>query len=425
MGPKEQFMKMTIMLLACACGLGGWATVLRADATTAQVKMEVMAEGAMRKLGGYMPQQLKLVALKPASLKKGPDSKSALYGAIQFGGAKHIVVLDEPEGADSKLYVDVNGNGDVTDDPSPTWEKKEYPGPGGKTFTQYTGAFKLPLGKDEKAPLVTLATYRFDSNDPQRAQFKNTLFYYRDYALDGEVTLGEKKYHAMLVDDKAGGDFSAKGPAAPRLMIDRNSDGKFDYRSESFDVAKAFNIDGTVWKVADLTVDGNFKLATSTEQVAEIKPPADLSVGKIITPFKAQKMDGKPVNFPADYKGKVVMLDFWATWCGPCMSEVPGLAKAYAEYHPKGVEILGISLDQPNSAPKIKQVTGENNMTWPQVYDGKFWQAEIAQLYNINSIPAAFLVDGDTGEILAAGNSLRGPGLEETFKAALEKKGKK
>jgi thiol-disulfide isomerase/thioredoxin len=118
------------------------------------------------------------------------------------------------------------------------------------------------------------------------------------------------------------------------------------------------------------------------------------------------------------------MLDLWATWCGPCMGEVPGLAKAYQEFHPKGIEILGISLDQPNAADKVKQVTGENNMTWPQVYDGKFWQAEIAQLYGINSIPAAFLVDGDTGTILATGNSLRGGALEETWKAALEKKGK-
>ena len=414
----------TLNIALCLALATLFPSVLRAADPTAEVKLELVPEGAMKKLGGYMPQQLKLNTIKPATVKKGPDSKSALYGNIQFGGVRHLVVLDEPEGEDAKLYVDANANGDLADDPEIEWKKKEYPSQGA-TFTQYSGNIKPPLGKDEKAPIVNLGAYRFDKNDPGRAQFKTTLFYYRDYALDGEITLGEKKYHAILTDDRATGDFSAKGADAPRLMIDRNNDGKFDFPSEVFDVAKAFNIDGTVWKITDRTVDGKFKLASSAEKVAEIKPPPDHSVGKPILAFKAKKMDGKTVNFPEDYKGKIVMLDFWATWCPPCMGEVPNLARAYQEFHPKGIEILGISLDQPSSADKVKQVTGENNMTWPQVYDGKFWQAEIAQLYGITSIPAAFLVDGDTGTILAAGNSLRGGALEETWKAALEKKGKK
>src|SRR5579864_4150695 len=131
--------------------------------------------------------------------------------------------------------------------------------------------------------------------------------------------------------------------------------------------------------------------------------PATPTAGEPAITFRAQTLDGKTVNFPADYKGKLVMLDFWATWCGPCMGEVPGLVKAYNEFHPKGFEILGISLDQPNAAEKVKSVTAEKGMTWPQVYDGKFWQARVAQLYGIESIPHAFLIDGDTGKIVAEG----------------------
>src|SRR5258705_6481984 len=134
-------MKITNAMLACGLILGGW-TVARA-APTADVKMELMADGAMQKLGGYNPQQLKLVAVKPAALKKAPDSKTLLYGTIQFGGAKRIIVLDEPEGADAKLYVDANGNGDVTDDPATEWTRKEYPSQG-ITLAQYMGGFKLP-----------------------------------------------------------------------------------------------------------------------------------------------------------------------------------------------------------------------------------------------------------------------------------------
>src|SRR5258708_13803162 len=103
----------------------------------------------------------------------------------------------------------------------------------------------------------------------------------------------------------------------------------------------------------------------------------------------------------------------------------PGLGKVYNDFHPKGLEILGISLDEPNAAEKVKSVAADKGMTWAQVYDGKYWKGEVADLYGIQSIPAAFLVDGDTGEVLAAGNSLRGESLAATVKGALEKKGEK
>ena len=210
-------------------------------------------------------------------------------------------------------------------------------------------------------------------------------------------------------------------------MIDINGDGKFTPRGEVFESTKPFHVKGTTWalKASDGASGAPVAIAASNVKVPEIALPPNHGVGQKITPFTAKRMDGKPVNFPADYKGKIVLLDFWATWCGPCMAEVDGLVSAYNEYRPQGVEILGISLDQPNAAKRVKAVTAEKDMAWPQVYDGKFWQAAVAQKYGINSIPAAFLVDGDTGEILATGGSLRGGNLAETLKKAVEKKGSK
>jgi hypothetical protein len=106
------------------------------------------------------------------------------------------------------------------------------------------------------------------------------------------------------------------------------------------------------------------------------------------------------------------------------MEEVPGLVAAYKRFKPRGFDVLGISLDQADSAASLASVMKDKGMTWRQVYDGKGWKAAIGQIYLVDSIPRAFLVDGDTGVILAAGNALRGSSLAATIAGALTAKGK-
>ena len=154
-------------------------------------------------------------------------------------------------------------------------------------------------------------------------------------------------------------------------------------------------------------------LANIQLQEAAKKIQQTLVVGAKFPDFEAKDLDGKPLSV-SNYKGKILLVDFWATWCGPCVFELPNVLKAYEKYHDKGFEIVGISLD--DSEPKLRSFLKDKNMTWSQYFDGARWKNKLAQKYGVQGIPATFLLDGD-GKII--GRDLRGEKLDEALATAL------
>lgn len=131
--------------------------------------------------------------------------------------------------------------------------------------------------------------------------------------------------------------------------------------------------------------------------------------------FSAPNPEGKVVSLKQSL-GKVTIVDFWASWCGPCRQENPNVVAIYKELHSKGLNIIGVSLDK--DAAKWKEAIAKDGLTWTHVSNLKFWDEPIAKQYNVESIPATFILDA-SGKVVA--QDLRGPELKAKIVELLAK----
>lgn len=136
-----------------------------------------------------------------------------------------------------------------------------------------------------------------------------------------------------------------------------------------------------------------------------------VAIGAQAPNFTQQTPEGKTVSL-ADYRGKYVLVDFWASWCTPCRAENPAVLKAYQTFKGRNFEVLGVSLDQEKTRGKWVQAIADDHLPWTQVSDLRGFGSEAAKRYGVQAIPQNFLID-PTGKIVAA--NLRGDNLEATL----------
>ncbi|BAV10113.1 TlpA disulfide reductase family protein [Filimonas lacunae] len=208
----------------------------------------------------------------------------------------------------------------------------------------------------------------------------------------------EARYDSLDELSKAGYEsFLKKNPTTPiALYVIRN------WMPYDIDVEK---LDPIFNKLPEATKSS----ASGKALQAKLEVAKKTSIGKEAPDFTMNDTLGNPVKL-SSLRGKYVLLDFWASWCGPCRRENPNVVKAFNEYKDKGFTVLGVSLDQPTGKEKWLKAIHDDGLTWTHLSDLQFWNNAAAKEYGVQAIPQNFLIDPQ-GKI--AGKNLRGEDLEK------------
>lgn len=193
-----------------------------------------------------------------------------------------------------------------------------------------------------------------------------------------------------------------------KAFTEQNDDALVDLYAVSY-----LNVDENYDFIKSVIEQNKDKVAESDytqEYFDKFNAYASVAVGAMAPDINLSTPEGKQISL-SSLKGKVVLIDFWASWCGPCRKENPNVVKIYNQYKSKGFEIYGVSLDR-NKEDWVKAIN-DDKLTWIHVSDLKFWESEAAALYKVEAIPATFIVDRE-GKIVA--KNLRGEQLEAFLK---------
>jgi peroxiredoxin len=382
----------------------------------------------------YYPIPIALSETKPASVQQEPAYiGKPKYGAITLGNGPNrefAVVIDQPEQGEPKVYVDKNRNGNLTDDGDGVWTNK----------SERNGTVSYGIQS-----FVLRASYGTDKSETSNSEYGVGLYYFpnrtalfmmREGARTGTLTLGGKKVKVYLVENDANalydkpvptnekGEPTGKITTRPVWLV---MEGEANKLPATIDIRAPFRLGEQTYE-ATVTQDGSQLTLTPTRKaVAQLAPkqaprPALLTAGTVAPEFTVLGENGNNVSL-ADFRGKVIILDFWATWCGPCQRSMPHLQKVYETVKDKGIVVLALCVwdEKADYDSWLKENKSKYGFTFAFDPAGRGENNIAAKLYKVSGIPTTYIIDKE-GKVAEAVVGYSGDD-DRRIEAALKKVG--
>jgi len=341
-----------------------------------------MESGAMEMVNYYEPKPINLSDTPAESKLQLPTFTSIpQFGSLPLGNSPDpiITIAVDTVGGAPVLYVDKNNNEDLTDDEDPAWDEDT------PAFRQKEVLINVEYfdGDEEHLVPYPVIFYQHKTKLPQ------TIIAYRNGYRKGQVALQDTTLKIAILDDDLDGQFHQLQNGA--LIVDFNQDDILDGTLDSQEhlaLTEPFSFAGQTYRVRRISRSGHEIIFIKVD--TSVYRQEGLGIDSRAPAFRIETLNGKIIDLTA-YKNRVVLIDFWASWCKPWQENLGSLQNTYKQYHKNGFEIIGLNLDY--DIKSIPQYIKTHHISWPQIGNGLGWDMPLVEIYGVRQLPQNYLVD--------------------------------